>query len=101
MLLCNDAVVHRGLNIPAVINRARPDRVLPGTGLRPVERPDLPGKLGLLAMIDGRRRPCSVVDLDLHLCDRCAPGGADDSVVVAETSDPCRGRLQPGAADRS
>ena len=70
-----------GCTLPSSIDRSRGDRMLACGGLLPVDRPDLPGELGVLAAVDRRWHPGSAVDLHLNSLDGGAPGGPHDVVL--------------------
>src|SRR4030095_3566732 len=78
-VLVGDArVVHGRLDLSTPVDHPRGNSVLARRWSRPVNRPDLPGDLGLLAAVDGGRQPRPGIDSHLHAGDRGAPGGADD-----------------------
>ena len=83
VLLGDDRIVHRRLDLSGGVDRARGDSVLSGRRVWPVERPDLPGVFGLLAFDRWSPASIAVIDLDLDAVDRRAPCRADDAIVRA------------------
>ena len=99
VLLRDDRIVHRRLDLPGCVDRSRGDRVFSDGGTWPVERPDLPCVFGFLAVIDGCRHPWPVVDLHLNAVDRRPPRNTNDAIIRAYLRNPCWSRLEAGAPD--
>src|SRR4029434_10526362 len=84
-VLVGDArVVHGRLDLSTPVDRPRGNSVLARRWSGPVNRPDLPGKFGVFAAVDGGRQPWPGVDSCLDPSDRGAPapGGADDPIIA-------------------
>src|SRR5215475_9780410 len=87
----DERVVLGRLDVPGLVDGPGGDLVLPGTGGRPVEVPELPGELVLRTLVDERGLPRAVVDLHLDARDRRTPGGSVDAVLPVHDRDSRRG----------
>src|SRR5213083_2442252 len=67
----------------------------------PGQRPELPGEVSSKSLVNRRRPPRSIVDLDLDVGDRGAPGGPHDPISAVLACHPGGRRLEPRLAYRS